>query len=191
MQLPEIQLKQTYAQIGLRTTKPVQEIEQMPAELSIKQVPATMNIDRKPAHLDIDQEQLWNELNFKNNSVFSEDMAEFAKQEGLEAISEISQEGDQLAAIEKKTDAINSIVTSNANPSPAEFNIGFLPSYGSVKINFTPEELSIDWKKGGVEIEVIPHKPNHTYTPGKTEVYLRQMQALQIDFIGGTINTKS
>ena len=191
MQLPQIQLHQTYAQIGLRTTQPVQEIEQMPAEQSIKQVPATMNIDRKPTHLDIDQEQLWNELNFKNNSVFSEDMAEFAKQELMDAISEISQEGDQLAAIEQKTDAINAIVTSKINPGSAEFNIAFIPSYGSVKINYTPTELNIDWNKGGVEIQVTPHKPNHTYTPGKTEVYLRQMQSLQIDFVGGNINTKS
>jgi hypothetical protein len=191
MQLPQIQLHQTFAQIGLRITPPVQEIEQTPAELLIKQIPATMNIERKPCHLEIDQEQLWNELNFKSNSVFSEDMAEFAKQEGLEAISEISQEGDQLAAIDKKTDAITAIVTSKANPGPAEFNIAFIPSYGSVKINYTPTELSIDWKKGGAEIQVTPHKPNHTYTPGKTEIYLRQMQSLQIDFVGGNINTKS
>jgi len=191
MQFPQIQLHQTYAQIGLRTTQPVQEIEQLPAELSIKQVPSTMNIDRKPAHFDIDQEQLWNELNFKNNRVFSEDGVEFAKQELLEAISEISQEGDQLAQIEQKTDAINAIVTSKANPGPQEFNIAFIPSEGSVKVNFTPTELNIDWKKGGAVIEVTPHKPTHTYTPGKTEIYLRQMQAMQIDFVGGTINTKS
>ncbi len=191
MQLPQIQLHQTYAQIGLRTTQPVQELEQLPAELSIKQVPANMNIDRKPSHLDIDQEQLWNELNFKSNSVFSEDMAEFSKQEGLEAIAEKAQEGDQLAAIEKKTDAINAIVTSKANPGPADFNIAFIPSFGSVKINYTPSELIIDWKKGAAEIDVTQHKPTHNYTPGKTEVYLRQMQDLQIDFVGGNINSKS
>ncbi|MEH7155110.1 DUF6470 family protein [Neobacillus drentensis] len=191
MQVPQIRLQQTYAQTGLRITQPVQEIEQLPAELSIKQVPATMNIDHKPYHLDINQEQMWNELNFKSNSVFSEDMAEFARQEGFEAIAEKSQEGDQMAAIEKKTDAIDAIVTSKANPGPAETIIAFIPSEGSVKINYTPPELNIDWKKGGAEIEVTPHKPNHTYTPGKTEVYLRQMQSLQIDFVGGNINTKS
>jgi hypothetical protein len=191
MQIPQIRLQQTYAQIGLRITQPVQEIEQKPAGQSIKQVPATMTIERKPSHLDIDQEQLWNELNFKSNSVFSEDMAAFAKQEALEAVAEKAQEGDQLAGIEKKNDAINSIISAKANPGPAEFNIGFIPSYGSVKIHFTPTELTIDWKQGGAEIETTQNKPIHNYTPGKTEVYLRQMQDLQIDFVGGNVDSKS
>jgi hypothetical protein len=191
MQIPQIRLHQTNAQIGLRITQPVQEIQQKPADLSIKQVPATMTIERKPGRLEIDQEQLWNELNVKRNGVFNEDMAAFARQEAFEAIGEKAQEGDQLAEIEKKNDAIQSIISSKANPGPAEFTIGFIPSYGSVKIHFTPTEVAIDWKQGGAEIETTPNKPIHNYTPGKTEVYLRQMQDLQIDFVGGNIDSKS
>jgi hypothetical protein len=191
MQIPQIRLHQIYAQIGLRITQPVQEIEQKPADLSIKQTSATMNIERKPGQLKIDQEQLWNELNFKRNGVFSEDMAAFARQEAIEAVGDKAQEGDQLAAIEKKTDAINAIVSAKANPGPAEFNIGFIPSYGSVKIDYTPTELTIDWKLGGADIQTTANRPVHNYTPGKTEVYLRQMQNLEIDFVGGNINTNS
>jgi hypothetical protein len=188
MQVPQIRLHQTYAQIGLRTTQPVQEMEQQPAEQSIKQVPATLTIERKPSQLNIDQEQMWNELNLKSPSVLSEDMVNFAKQEALEAIAQKAQEGDQLAEIEKKSDMIVSIAESKANPGPIEFNIGFIPSYGSVKIHYTPSELNVDWKQGGAEIETIPHKPIHNYKPGKTEVYMRQMQNLQIDFVGGNLD---
>lgn len=191
MQIPQIRLHQTYAQIGLRTIQPVQEIQQVPAELSIKQVPSTLNIDRQPSHLDIDQEQAWNELGLKKLSVLSADMAEFSKQEGLAAVAEIAQEGDQLAAIEHKGDAIVSIATDKALPEPADFNIAFIPSYGSVKINYTPTELHIDWKQGGAEIEATQHKSIQNYTPGRTEVYLRQMQQLQIDFVGLNVNSKS
>ncbi|MFK9090567.1 DUF6470 family protein [Bacillus salipaludis] len=190
MQLPQIRLHQTYAQIGLRKVEPVQEIQQIPADLSIKQYPSTMNIVRKPSQLEIDQEQAWNELNLKKITVLSADMAEFSKQEGLEAIAQIAQEGDQLAAIEHKNDAIVSIATEKGNPEPADFNIAFIPSYGSVKIHYTPAELSINWKQGGTEIEFTPHKPIHHYTPGKTKVYLRQMQELQIDFVGLNVNNK-
>jgi len=190
MQLPQIRMHQTYAQIGLRTVEPVQEIQQIPADLSIKQYPSKMNIDRKPSQLEIDQEQAWNELNLKKISVLSADMAEFSKQEGLEAIAQISQEGDQLARIEHKNDAIVSIAAEKGNPEPADFNVAFIPSYGSVKIHYTPSELSINWKQGGAEIEFTPHKPIHNYTPGKTKVYLRQMQDLQIDFVGLNVNYK-
>ncbi|WP_312470781.1 DUF6470 family protein [Neobacillus sp.] len=191
MQIPQIRLHQTYAQIGLRTTQPVQEIEQIPAEQSIKQIPAKMNIERQPSHLEIDQEQAWNELGFKPTSLLSAELAEFSKQEGLEAVAQIAQEGDQLAAIENKTDPFSSIALEKANPGPADFNIAFIPSYGSVKLHYTPTKLHIDWEKGGAEIEVTLHKPVHNYTPGRTEVYLRQRQQLQIDFVGINVNKES
>ncbi|MED3563482.1 DUF6470 family protein [Bacillus xiapuensis] len=191
MQLPQIRLQQTYAQIGLKITQPTQEIQQPPADLSIKQIPAAMTIDRKPARLDINQDQAWNELNLKSTPVFSADMAEFSKQEGFEAIAEIAQEGDQFAAIENKTDAIVSIAQEKGCPPPQDFNIAFIPSYGSVKINFVSTELHIEWKQGGAEIEAEQHKPIHQYTPGKTEVYLSQKQQLKIDFVGINVNNQT
>ncbi|WP_040209385.1 DUF6470 family protein [Neobacillus jeddahensis] len=191
MQLPQIRLQQTYAQIGLRTTQPNQEIEQQPADLSIQQTPAQMEIDRTPSQLIIDQEQAWGELGFKSIPTLIADEAEFAKNEALMAVAEIAQEGDQLAKIANKRDALMDIVAQKANPEPAKINIAFIPSPGSVKIQFTPTEVHINWKQGGATIDSTQHRPTHNYTPGKTEVYLKQMQSLQIDFIGTNVNQNS
>lgn len=191
MQVSQIRLQQTYAQIGLRTVQPVQEIQQQPADVTIKQVPAQLEIDRTPAQLNIDQEQAWNELGFKSLPTLTEDMVEYAKQVAYEAVGEIAQEGDQLASIENHNDALMAIAVQKGNPEPADFNVNFIPSAGSVKINFIPTELHLNWKQGGAEIESTQHKPIHQYTPGHTEVYLRQMQHLQIDFVGTNINSKS
>ncbi|AGK55384.1 DUF6470 family protein [Bacillus sp. 1NLA3E] len=191
MQIPQIQLHQTYAQIGLRTTQPVQEIHQQPADLSIEQIPAVMTIERQPALLEINQEQARYELNMKSFGRFNEDMAEAAKKNVLEAIAQIAQEGNQMAAIQNKTDAIAAIATDKALPGSADFNIAFIPSYGSVQIHYTPAEVYINWQQGGAKIESTQHKPIHNYTPGKTEVYLRQMQQLQIDFVGLNVNSKT
>ena len=190
MQIPQIRLHQTYAQIGLQTTQPVQEIEQPAAELSITQEPAVMNIQRVPGKLEIDQDQLWNELNLKDLGTFMADMADESRQVGIDAIGEKAEEGDQLAQIENKSDGIVAVVEQNRNPGPAEFNIAFIPSYGAVKINYIPEEMQIDWERGGAKIEVIPNRPIINYTPGKTEVYLKQMQQLEIDFVGTNINNQ-
>ncbi len=190
MQLPQIRLHQTYAQIGIRTTQPVQEIHQAPADLSIKQLPSKMMIERKSSHLEIDQREAWNQLGFKSLGVLIADIADEYKQTGLEAIGEIAEEGDQLAAIENKTDAIAEISAQKGNPPPADFNIAFIPSYGSVKIHYTPTELQINWKRGGVEIDSKANKPLHQYQPGTTEVYLRQKQQLEIDFVGQHINNQ-
>jgi hypothetical protein len=191
MQVPQIRLQQTQAQIGLRMTKPVQEIQQKPADLSIKQTPTTMNVTRTPSKLDINQDQARNELNQKMPDVYSRDNAEASKQRGLEAIAEIVQEGNQLAAIEHKSDAITAIAINKALPEPTDFNIAFIPSYGSVKIDYTPTEIHVNWERGRADIKATPSEVIHQYTPGKTEVYLRQMSHLQIDFVGGSINKLS
>ncbi|WML39374.1 DUF6470 family protein [Neobacillus sp. OS1-2] len=190
MQLPQIRLQQTYAQIGLRITQPVQEIHQAPANLSIKQIPAELSIEKKAARLEIDQIEAWNQLGFKNLNVLADEWAEDGKQACLEAIGQIAEEGDQMAAIQNKSDAFAAIALQRSTPPPTNFNITFIPSYGSVKIQFTPTELYMDWKRGGAEIEATPSQSIHEYTPGKTEVYLRQMQQLEIDFVGTNINDK-
>ncbi|MGJ7909841.1 DUF6470 family protein [Neobacillus sp. LXY-1] len=188
MNLLQIRLHQTFAQIGMRTIQPVQEIKQVPADLSIKQIPSEMNIERTPSKLVVDQEEAWEQLGFKSLTVLKAEFIENAKQDGLQAIAEIAEKGDQMAAIQNKTDAIVAQAAEKANPQPADFNIAFIPSPGSVKIQFTPAEVHISWKPGGAEINSIQNKPIHNYTPGKTEIYLRQKQGLEIDFVGGNID---
>ncbi|ALC92263.1 hypothetical protein AM500_22685 [Bacillus sp. FJAT-18017] len=188
---PQIRINQTHAQIGLRKTEPIQELEQRPAQLALKQQPAQMSIDRKPAVLEINQEQLRYDLNMKTPSTFSTENAAEARNAALEAVATISQEGDQLAAIEHKKDALNNIITSKVNPRPADTTIKFIPSHGSVKLNFTPTELKINWERGGVQADYTPFETVHNYTPGKIEVYLRQKQQLEIDFVGLNVNSKS
>lgn len=191
MQLPQIRLHQTYAQIGLRITQPVQEIHQEPADLSIKQNPAELSIERTPSRLEIDQEEARSQLGFKPLGVLSAEIADESKQIGFEAIAQIAQEGDQMAAIENKSDAIVEISAQKGNPPPADFNITFIPSYGSVKIHFTPTEVHLNWNQGGTKIDSKINRPIHHYQPGKTEVYLRQKQQLEIDFVGLNINRQT
>ncbi|MHC0038179.1 DUF6470 family protein [Pseudoneobacillus sp. C159] len=191
MQLPQIRLQQTYAQIGLRISQPIQEIQQKPADLSITQESAKLSIERRPSKLIIDDEQAWNELGFKNNGTFLADEVLYARQKFLENVAAIAEDGNQLAQIENNTNALANIAAENAYQPQLDYNLGFLPSPGSVKIQFTPTEIHLDWKRGGVDIQVTPHRAEHQYTPGKTEVYLKQKQQLQIDFVGTNINKQS
>lgn len=184
MRIPQIQLQQTYAKIGLRITRPVQEIEQPPAEISIKQEPAKMVIDRKPGILEIDQEQARYEVNLKTPSAFSEDYAEYGRNEALQAIAEIAEKGNRMASIKNKGDAIVEMATEKTLKPPPDYNIAFIPSYGSVKIDYSPTELQINWNIGGTEINIIPKNPIHNYQPGKTEVYMSEWPELQIDVLG-------
>lgn len=152
--------------------------------MTIKQEPTQMTIDRKPGMLEIDQEQARNEVNLKSPSVLSEDYAEYGRQQALQAIADIAEKGNRMAAIKNKGDAIVQMATEATIKPLPDFNIAFIPSYGSVKLHYTPTELQINWNNGGTEINVIPQNPIHHYQPGKTEVYVSQWPELTIDVLG-------
>lgn len=188
MQIPLIRLQQTYAAIGISRTPPQQEISQPRAELNLEQQTAELTIDRTPSKLEIDQSKARSEVGLKGVLEMTSEAADRGRQYALEGIARRAGEGTRLAGIDKGGDPIVEMAREKASPGPAEFNIGFIPSYGSVKINFTPAQLDIHWKLGGVSINPELKKPIHEYTPGKTEVYLRQKQSLSIDFVGGALD---
>lgn len=190
MRMPQIRLEQTYARIGMDIIKPQQRISQPQAELNLHQEPAVLDIERTPSHLDIDQSQAWNDLNIKDMYTMTRDIADYAHQQVLEGIARRAREGDRLAAIEKGGNPIADIAQENANPGPLDFNVGVLPSYGAVKIQFTPTQLQMNWKRGGVTIDPLIKQPTHEYIPGKVEVYLKQKESLKIDFTDPEVDMK-
>jgi hypothetical protein len=188
MKMPQIRLKQTYAQIGLDTTKSKQEIRQPHAELNLRQEAAKLTIDRTPSRLEIDQTQAWNDQNLKDPFTLSRDWADEAKQLVLEGIARRAEEGTQLSRIEQGGNPIAAIARGNTSPPPADFNFGVMPQYGSVKIQFHPSMLNIQWELGGKTMDPVIHQPVHEYTPSKVEVYVKQKESLSIDFVGLSID---
>ncbi|WP_373277097.1 DUF6470 family protein, partial [Calditerricola satsumensis] len=51
MQLPRLEIRQTFARLGLEITRPVQEIEQPKPDLGLTQRPARLTIERVPGRL--------------------------------------------------------------------------------------------------------------------------------------------
>lgn len=190
MGIPQIRLSQTYAKIGLDIQKPKQSIQQPQAVMEIHQEPTKLEIRRSNWKLIIDQTQAWHEMNLKDPFTLTRDWAGDGYRQLLEGIAQRVAEGNRLAAIEYGGNPIADIAKQKNTPGPANFNIAFIPSYGSVKINFTPAELHINWRQGGTSIHTEARKPIHDYTPGKVEVYLKQKESLRVEFTGQEVDLK-
>lgn len=92
------------AQLNLRITQPSLQMQTTPPLLEIYQPPGELIIDSTPSRYSI---------GLKNNTDFSRDNAEFAKQTVMNTIARIAQEGHILAAIENKTNAIAKIAANS------------------------------------------------------------------------------
>ncbi|GAB6931756.1 DUF6470 family protein [Calditerricola satsumensis] len=180
MQLPRLEIRQTFARLGLEITRPVQEIEQPKPDLGLTQRPARLTIERVPGRLVIDQSEAWAASGLKDPLTLARDCAAEGREAALDGIARIAEEGDRLRAIETGENAIAAIAAEKALPPPADFTIALMPSPFSVKMRYEPTRLLLHWELGGAFFDPKTHRPVHRYIPGKVNPYLLQKQQLEI-----------
>jgi Family of unknown function (DUF6470) len=190
MNFPQLRMESTFGQLGLISQKPVQEIEQPPAEISIMQPKAELTIDRTPGKLTIDQTQAWEDMDLKHIFKRIEEFAQNGYQDWLAGMARRAQEGDDLMKIENGGNPIPEHAKINSESPQYEFNIGFVPSHFSVKTNYQPSDLNINWKTNKPEIHVKVNKPRHDYTPGDIHGEMKQWPSLQIEVVGLELDEK-
>lgn len=183
MQLPQIRIQSQMAKVQMERIPGKQTIEQKKAVQSIQQPKAEMTIEHTPSQLRIDQTQAWNDMGLKHISKRIAEAAQLGREGVLEGIARRARQGDQLMKIENGGNPIAQQAKENAFDPPKQFNIGWIPSAGAVKIDYRPAEVKIEVKPQQPIIETQIRKPNINYQPGKINVSMKQYQDLQIDFV--------
>ncbi|MFJ7858079.1 DUF6470 family protein [Peribacillus sp. NPDC097206] len=183
MQMPQIRMHSTSMQIGLNIEQPVQQIEQKAADLSIEQPKAILEIQTTPGKLTIDQSKAREDMDLKSLSKRVEEFAQQGYQDWLAGMARRSQQGTELRHIENGGNAIASLAKQNSKGSEKQFNLGWIPSHFSVKLDYQPAQVDIDVTPQKPNIDVQINRPEHEYTQGNTKVEVLQKNSLDIDFI--------
>ncbi|MCV9884678.1 DUF6470 family protein [Metabacillus halosaccharovorans] len=182
MQIPQIRLESTTGQIGIKTNQAVNNISQPMADLTIEQPKAELQINTTPSKLTIDQTEARADMDLKSIARRTEEFAQQGKSDLLEGIARRAQQGDQLMKIENPGNPIASLAKTNSQKEMKEFGLAFIPSYGSVKINYEPSKIEINVKPIKPNINVQVNKPTYDYQPGNVDISLQRRNELKIDF---------
>lgn len=167
----------------MTTNQPKQSIEQPGPDLDLQQPPAELHINRTPSVLSIDQTEARADVDLKSIRRRIEEFAQNGYQEWLNGIARRAQEGNELMRLENGGNPIASIAKQNSKLFPIyDFNIGYVPKTGSVKIDFQPTKLDIQWDIKKPINNTKARKPIIDYQPGTVDIRLKQYQDLQIDF---------
>ncbi|MDV7763894.1 DUF6470 family protein [Peribacillus sp. CSMR9] len=183
MQIPQIRLQSTSMKIGLNIEQPVQQIEQKAADQSIEQPQAILEIRTAPGKLTIDQSQAREDMDLKSLSKRVEEFARQGYQDWLAGMARRAQRGTELRHIEKGGNALAEQARQNSKGPEKQFNLGWIPSHFSVKLDYQPAQVEIEATAQKPIIDARINRPNHTYTPGSADVEILQKNALDIDFI--------
>ncbi|TYP75724.1 DUF6470 family protein [Paenibacillus methanolicus] len=179
MRIPQIQIHQEYAQIGLQTTPAQQEIEQPGPTIEMKQTSAKLTIEQTEGQLTIDQSRARDALALGNNLETMKRIYAKASQLAMSGIARTVEKGNQMAAIHQGGNPIAESAKDWRRTFP-EFAFEGEASMDNVDIEYKASKPIIDVQQGGVEYNVTPNRAEHHYTPGKVEVYLRQMNRVEI-----------
>lgn len=188
MKLPQIRLESKSALIGIETQNAKVNMQQPKADLDLQQPKAELTIVRTPSKLTIDQTAAREAVDLKSVAKRVEEFALNGKKDLLSGIGRRAQEGMELMKIESKGNPLVEQAKRNSERPEKQFNIGFIPPPFSVKINYEPTKLDIDWKIQKVINNTKTNKPIIEYEPGKVNISMQQKNSLRIDFVNVDFN---
>ncbi|SJZ44223.1 hypothetical protein SAMN02745118_00859 [Selenihalanaerobacter shriftii] len=175
-----LEINQRFAQIGLRERKPRMNLQQKDADFKLKQVPGDLKISSKPAKVEIDQTKALADLNYQTPKNYSKKIARKGQQAVLRGIAQYTQEGDQLAAIEKGGKPLIRQAKQRIYEKKRELGLKWKRG-PEIKIN--PSKQNINFKVNeldGIEVNSKPNFPKVNLQWGKVEVYQKQSSNLEI-----------
>ncbi|MCA1031441.1 DUF6470 family protein [Bacillus timonensis] len=182
MDMPQLRVQSTHAQIEITRTPGKQEIEQPKPTVSIEQPQADLTIEITPAKLSIDQTEAWADMDLKHVSRRIEEFAQKGYEDWLAGIGRMAQDGDQLMHIENGGDPMADQAKVNSENPIYEFNVGWIPSANSVKTSYEKAKVDIDIKANLPKIDIKANLPIINYTPGNVEVKLKNYHDIKFDF---------
>lgn len=183
MRLPQLRMESQFIKLGIQIQKPVQQIQQPKPVQRIEQPKAEMNIETTPGRLNIDQSQARAEVGIQPTDQMVKEQANLAKQKAMEGIARRVRQGDELMRIENGGNPIKSQAIENGNRPYYPLGIGWIPSYGSVKLYYEPAQVNIDVTPQKPIIDIRAQKPIHEYIPGNVSYYIAQKNFLKIEVV--------
>lgn len=186
-----IRITQTYAKIGIETTPGRLQLQTQPAMLELRRRPPAVNIHTELPKVEIDQYECFASSGLKNSLDLAIEGSQIGRQQALEYIGKVAADGDTFAAIEQGGTPIADIAVRDAYPE-REFGIVAMPSARpkiSVRggIQFQPEYDPIGVRYG-VKIEFVPGKFIADYLPSNVNIFMRQYNSVNINYVGSSVD---
>ncbi|WP_027416153.1 DUF6470 family protein [Aneurinibacillus terranovensis] len=189
MNLPHIQLAQSFTKIGWDVQRPTYTFEPAHTQLHIEQKPAEMILHRTQPVVQIDQSQCRADMDLKSTAQQNAEFAAYGRKSVLEYIARVTAEGEQMGAIENKGNVIADIAKGKKFMTDHQFGYGNVPGNLSLHMNGIPGELNIEWKLGGTSIDVQQTPFHQRYEKGKIDYYIQQKNRLNIQVSGDNVDT--
>lgn len=179
-----LQIRSTPALIGIQSTLGRQSIQQPKADVNMNIEHPKVEITSDLPRVQIDQYQCFAEAGLKNFLDLTKEAAQLGKQAAMLGIDRRTRQGKELANIQNKSNPIPKQAEENAfELFNKEFGFGIVPK-SRPRIDVIEGRANIQVREGKVNMDVQINKPIIDYTRGKVDIYLRQKNSIDIQYVG-------
>lgn len=177
--MPIVQIRQTYAKIGIDADLGEQSIRQPRPDFQITTKPAQLDTTYRKGDLTIDQSQAWEALGKGDVFQFTQRVADEAKSLALQGIAKRVEAGNRLWAIHKGGNPIADMAVESFFDD-FKFNYEGPFSTDNVDIQYTPIRPDVNYEPGSLDVQAKVNSPEINYTPGKLNIYMIQKNSIQM-----------
>ncbi|QTL96930.1 hypothetical protein GM661_02535 [Iocasia frigidifontis] len=196
MNIPQLKINFTRAQIGMKWIRGSMEIEQNIPQLDIDygnsrpyQVVGDMEISNPPAEMEIDYTKPLEDLGYRKLYSLINFMSNKAKEKALEGIKEDSRDGDYLGKLELGGNRIAQLARSKLLEEKQEVNVELLPKHPpDIKVKTYPVKVTVD--PADIDVESNFAFPKAKIRPDRVKIYLAQKAKLDIELVEHQVNIK-
>lgn len=174
MRIPQIQIRQQFAKLGIDADLGRYEIRQPKAEVTIQTTPPALSIESPSGELRIDQSRAWDALALGGTLQVMSRIYAQGRQAALNGIARRVDEGRQLVNIHQGGNMLADIAANAAFRKHPPLPVAGEASVDNVDFFYTAYQPQIEVQKGRVDIEVKPNRPEITYYRGKLDIYMEQ-----------------
>ncbi|WP_432662666.1 DUF6470 family protein [Wukongibacter baidiensis] len=174
--------------IGLNVNQGTMNIDYGKSNYKMKTRDPKIDMEITQPEVMIDQTIPLAEIGLKKVTELIKTSARNGRQECLEGIGKIVQQGNELSRIDTGVDPIPSQAKYNAfDQKMKEVNIDFIPK-SRPEITLNEGKVEINLQEGDVDIESKPQDVHLDLNRAKVEVYIRQKPFIDIEYIGNSLD---
>jgi hypothetical protein len=181
MNIPQIQIHQQFAQIGINISPSQMNVERRDPHVQTEYIPPEMEISYQPPQLETDWRRVWDEIGLKHALDVSREYRDRAKQKALASIAQMAQLGDRLGNIAsgEKNALARFYFEKFSTNQRVETTLVAIPSQGpDIRFDITPPDIQI--QEGGAVVNPVDASPLIQYKISQLDIYLRQKPHVDI-----------
>lgn len=181
----QLQMRSQMALIGLETTQPFLELRNIRPQMELQIEEPQLQIHSPRPVLHIDQTQCFADMNKRTPAAFVAYYASQGWSDSLEGIGRIAMEGDLLGQIENNF-SLTDLAMQDLGKA-ADFNVTAIPKQPPrTWVDTYPVEYRL--QRGTVTANVQMGRVENHFHWGKVNVYLRQQNYLEINWIENQVD---